>query len=312
MCNLLLGAAIGDALGVPFESCLSNNKELIAWDCSSYIGSAYHQLSPGQYSDDTIMQICVAESLIENSGFNPDHLSKKYVDVITSNPNRGYGGTTKLAISSLANNKHWSESGVNGSFGNGTAMRAPPFGIYFRNDLKSLIPAVKIDSAITHVSDDAEAGALAIAIAAYYAVNKDVSNLVDKICEFLPDCKTKSNIQKIKDLNIKKSNPILVFKALGTSANVSESVPSTLYAFLKFDNYMDGVIAIIKAGRDTDSNACMLGSLFAARDGCSSIPSHLINDVEDRDKLIKLDSLLYSELPPPKGGGFERSPSSPD
>jgi len=293
MCNLLLGAAIGDALGLPFEGTLSNNKELIDWDCLSYIGSIYHKLNPGQYSDDTIMQICVAESLIENSGFNPDLLSKKYVDVITSNPNRGYGGTTKLAISNLINKKHWSESGVNGSFGNGTAMRAPPFGVYFRNDLDALIAAVKIDSAITHVSDDAEAGALAIALATYYAVNKDTSNLIHKISEFLPDCKTKSNLQNIKDSNIKKSNPILVFKALGTSANVRESVPAVLYAFLKFDNYMDGVIAIIRAGRDTDSNACMLGSLFAARDGCSSIPYHLINDVEDRDRLIKLDSLLY-------------------
>ena len=293
MCNLLLGAAIGDALGLPFEGSLSNNKELIDWDSNSYLGSIYHQLTPGQYSDDTIMQICVAESLIENSGFNPDLLSKKYVDVILSNPNRGYGGTTKLAIANLASNKHWSESGVNGSIGNGAAMRAAPFGVYFKNDLKALIAAVKIDSAITHVSDDAEAGALIIAIATYYAVNNDTSNLIHKISEFLPDCKTKSNIKKLNKINIKTSSPTLMFKALGTSANVSESVPATLYAFLKFDNYMDGVIAIIRAGRDTDSNACMLGSIFAARDGCSSIPVHLINDVEDRDRLIKLDSLLY-------------------
>jgi ADP-ribosylglycohydrolase len=66
MSNVLLGTAIGDALGVPFESMLHTNPALEAWDGISFGDSEYHKLTAGQYSDDTQMSIIVAESLISN------------------------------------------------------------------------------------------------------------------------------------------------------------------------------------------------------------------------------------------------------
>jgi ADP-ribosylglycohydrolase len=98
-----------------------------------------------------------------------------------------------MAMQNLDSGKHWSESGIAGSYGNGTAMRAAPFGVYFRNDLRALVSIAKMDSAITHVSDDAEAGAIAIAVAAYYAVNDDIEDLLEKICEHLPNSKVKKH-----------------------------------------------------------------------------------------------------------------------
>ena len=153
MSNVLLGTAVADALGVPFESKLSNYELLLDWDGKSYLGSEHHKLLPGQFSDDTQMSLEVAESLIANQGFNPDDLAKRYVDWMVSGRARGWGKTTLLAVQNLMSGKHWSESGVPGSYGNGTAMRAAPFGIYFRDDLKTLIEVCKIDSRITHASE---------------------------------------------------------------------------------------------------------------------------------------------------------------
>src|SRR5574338_15573 len=186
MSNVLLGTAVGDALGVPFETKLANYEPLVAWDGKSYLGSEHHGLQPGQYSDDTQMSLMVAESLIENHGFNPDDLAERYVDWIVSGRARGYGKTTLLAITNLVNGKHWSESGIAGSYGNGTAMRAAPFGVYFRNDIHSLVAICKMDSAITHASEEAEAGAIAIGLAAAYAVNGDISNLLNDLWNILP------------------------------------------------------------------------------------------------------------------------------
>ena len=123
MSNVLLGTAIGDALGVPFETKLVNNPELVAWDGKTFLGSQHHHLEPAQYSDDTQMSIMVAESLIKY-GFNPQDLSERYVNSIVSGRARGYGKTTLLAVHNLMEGKHWSKSGVPGSYGNGTAMRA--------------------------------------------------------------------------------------------------------------------------------------------------------------------------------------------
>lgn len=293
MSNVLLGTAIGDALGVPFETMLLNNKELVEWDGKSFHGSIHHKLLPGQYSDDTQMSLMVAESLIDNSGFNPDDLSLRYVDWIVSGRARGYGRTTLMAVQNLVSGKHWSESGIAGSFGNGTAMRAAPFGVYFRNDIQSLVNICKIDSAITHVSEDAEAGSIAIGLASAYAVNNDLDNLLNKIWVHLPDSKIKNSIFSLGALVNSEVTPQQALRVLGTKANVRETVPAALYCFLKFDNYHEAVLTAIRAGGDTDTTAAIVGALFGAKLGMKSIDRSFYG-VEDFDRLVELDSQLYN------------------
>lgn len=295
MCNVLLGTAVGDALGVPFETKLANYELLVAWDGQSYLGSEHHRLKPGQYSDDTQMSLMVAESLIENHAFNPDDLAERYVDWIVSGRARGYGKTTLLAVQNLVNGKHWSESGIAGSYGNGTAMRAAPFGIYFRNDLQSLISICKMDSSITHASDEAEAGSIAIGVAAYYAVNRETEGLLDELWRILPDSKVKSTIYSLDSLiDSPYITPEQALRVIGTKADVRQTVPAALYCFLKFDNYHDAVLAAIKAGGDTDTTAAIVGALFGAKFGMKGINRDLIRAVEESDRLVELDSQLYN------------------
>lgn len=295
MSNVLLGTAVGDALGVPFEKKLSNFEGLVEWDGKTYLGSVHHKLTPGQYSDDTQMSLMVAESLIGNHGFNADDLAQRYMDWLVSGRARGYGKTTLLAVQNLQAGKHWSESGVAGSMGNGTAMRAAPFGVYFRNDKYSLVNICKIDSAITHASEEAEAGSIAIALAAYYAVNNDTEDLIDKIWEDLPNSKVKSSIYSLDALvNSEHITHQQALRVLGTKADVRETVPAALYCFLRFNNYHDAVVAAIKAGGDADTTAAIVGGLFGAKLGKSSIDDTIARGVEDYDKLVELDSQLYN------------------
>jgi ADP-ribosylglycohydrolase len=295
MSNVLLGTAIGDALGVPFETMLPNNALLVGWNGVKFLGSLHHKLLPAQYSDDTQMSLMVAESLIENSGFNPDDLSQRYVEWITSGRARGYGTTTLMSVHNLLSGKHWSESGIAGSYGNGTAMRAAPFGVFFRKDLQSLITAVKIDSAITHASDEAEAGALAIALAAFYAVNNDTDNLLEKIWVHLPDSKVKVSIYGLESLvNSDKITPQQALRVLGTKADVRETVPSALYCFIKSTSYHQSILHAIKAGGDTDTTAAIVGALSGIKFGIGGISKEFYV-VEDFDKLIQLDSQLYNK-----------------
>lgn len=295
MSNVLLGTAIGDALGVPFETKLANYEPLVAWDGKSYLGSEHHNLTPGQYSDDTQMSLMVAESLIENHGFSPDDLAEKYVDWIVSGRARGYGKTTLLAVTNLVNGKHWSESGIAGSYGNGTAMRAAPFGVYFRNDIHSLVSICKMDSAITHASDEAEAGSIAIGLAAAYAVNGDTSTLLDDLWQTLPASKVRSTIYSLDSLiESPYITPEQALRVIGTKADVRQTVPAALYCFLKFDNYHDAVLASIKAGGDTDTTAAVVGALFGAKYGMKVMDKDLVSGVEESDRLIELDSQLYN------------------
>jgi ADP-ribosyl-[dinitrogen reductase] hydrolase len=294
MSNVLLGTAIGDALGVPFETKLINNPELIKWDGKSFIGSQHHDLKPGQYSDDTQMSLMVAESLISNHGFNPQELSERYVDWIVSGRARGYGRTTLLAVHNLLEGKSYEDSGVPGSYGNGTAMRAAPIGVYFRDDFKEVVKVCKVDSAITHASEEAEAGSIAIAYAAALASQNDTEDLLDRVHGVLPESKVKSIIYSLNSLVKAKHIPAAAaLRVLGTKADVRQTVPSALYCFLRFNNYHDAILAAIKAGGDTDTTAAIVGGLFGAKLGMKAIDRSFYT-VEDFDRLIQLDSQLYN------------------
>jgi ADP-ribosyl-[dinitrogen reductase] hydrolase len=293
MSNTLLGGAIGDALGMPFETKLVNNPQLVEWDGKTFLGSKHHGLKAGQFTDDAQMQQMVAESLIKN-GFHPQDLSERYVEWLTSGRARGYGKTTLMAVHNLLEGKHWSQSGVPGSYGNGTAMRAAPFGVYFRDDLPMLIEACKIDSAITHASEEAEAGSIAIGLSAALAAQNDTDHLLDRIHKVLPDSKVKSIIYTLGSLVAATHIPASsALRVLGTKADVRQTVPAALYCFLKFDNYNEAVLAAIKAGGDTDTTAAIVGALFGAKLGIKAIdPIYYV--VEDFDRLIRLDSQLYN------------------
>lgn len=294
MVNVILGGAIGDALGMPFETRPATDEKLLEWDGKSYGSSPHHKLGPGQWTDDTQMSCLVAESLVEKKCFDPDDLSQRYVNWIDSGEARGYGRTTLIALNNIKKGIHWSESGVLDSYGNGTAMRAAPFGVFFRNDKYSLINVVKIDSAITHRSNEAEAGALAIALATYYIVNGDESNLLDKITSQLPKSQVKDKLASLDAMVRSQAKPADILKILGSKADVRQTVPAVLYCYLKFNNYQDAVEAAIRCGSDTDTTAAIVGALYGAKLGLNGIPANYVSQIEDKKKLMLLDAQLFS------------------
>jgi ADP-ribosylglycohydrolase len=94
-----------------------------------------------------------------------------------------------------------------------------------------------------------EAGGLAIALAAFYAVNNDTDNLLEKIWVHLPDSKVKVSIYGLESLvNSDKITPQQALRVLGTKADVRETVPSALYCFIKSTSYHQSILHAIKAG----------------------------------------------------------------
>lgn len=306
--NVLLCTAIGDALGMPFEGLASDNKSLATWDGKTFLPSRPRppsdygcslNVKPGQFTDDSQMSIMVSESLIENKRFNAKDLSTRYVDWIHSGRARGFGGTTKKAVDSLKAGNHWTKSGVEGSVGNGTAMRAAPFGVFYANkDFNDMFQAVKVDSAITHKSIEAEAGALAIAITTWLTVKKMSADVPAYLAVHLPDSVVKEKIfvalemAKLMRSNGKGKTDAQCLAELGTRADVRQTVPAAMYCYWRFDNYVDAVVAAIRAGGDCDTTAAIVGGIFGGRTKLGDIPKTWVRNVEDSAYLRQLDSRL--------------------
>jgi ADP-ribosyl-[dinitrogen reductase] hydrolase len=71
----LLGLAVGDALGATVEFMPPGSFELV----TDMIGGGPHRLQPGEWTDDTSMALCLAESLVECGGFDATDQMRRYV-----------------------------------------------------------------------------------------------------------------------------------------------------------------------------------------------------------------------------------------
>ena len=63
----ILGLAVGDAIGTTVETIPSGSFEPLR----QMIGGGRFNVLPGQWTDDTSMALCVAESVVECQGYNP-------------------------------------------------------------------------------------------------------------------------------------------------------------------------------------------------------------------------------------------------
>jgi len=71
----LLGLAAGDALGTTLEFMPPGSFTPV----KDIVGGGPFRLKPGQWTDDTSMALCLAESLVERKGFDPVDQLERYV-----------------------------------------------------------------------------------------------------------------------------------------------------------------------------------------------------------------------------------------
>src|SRR4051812_31938460 len=70
----LLGLAVGDALGTTLEFCVRDSYRPLR----DMIGGGPFGLRPGEWTDDTSMALCLAESLIERGGLDQQDLMGRF------------------------------------------------------------------------------------------------------------------------------------------------------------------------------------------------------------------------------------------
>ena len=274
----ILGGAVGDAFGVPFEgeSCPVNV-----------------ELKGQRISDDTQLTLATCEALIAtNCIVTPSIIASRFASWHENRRIHGMGASTYKALSELVAGEHWALVGRKGEFaaGNGAAMRIAP--LAFCLDPKESVARQQIRdvSRITHHHEEAYVGALAVTIAiraAWEGTWKGGSDLVPHVFESIPDSKVRDRLSEINQL--KPHTPIAdVARRFGCSGYVVESVPLALYAAQQIPRLRLGILLreLICAGGDTDTTASIAGQIAGTLLGEKQLRRHL---------LVQLDEFSFIE-----------------
>lgn len=290
----LLGTAVGDALGLPYEGLTRDRQRVL------YPVIDRHQLvfGKGMISDDTEHTCFVAQALIASAGnvdkFRDD-LAGRLQFWLLGLP-AGIGFATLKAIVRLWVGVSPQKSGVF-SAGNGAAMRVALLGVCFGDRPEYLREMVQAATRITHSDPKAEYGAMAVAIAAHVAsCGADIrpQDYGQLLHDRLPD----ASVEFFELMQLAVNSAVAgestqdfadsIGCTHGVSGYVYQTVPVMIQTWLRHQaNYRDGILEIMRCGGDTDTTAAILGGIIGARVGKAGIPRSWLNDLWEYPRSIK-------------------------
>lgn len=258
----MLGAIIGDLAGTKYEyqEFLDSRKEIINVERRKSILDTNVELITKEsfISDDSLLTIAIAEAIIYKRDYR--ETLKKYGQKYSENQEIREN-FFKSAFSPAFIKWAKSESNKNGtSHGNGAAMRVSPVAYLF-NDLDTVQHEALKTAIPSHDSFEAIKGAQSLASAIFLARQKKSKHAIKKYIMRRYEYELDYSLDELQKNN--------------TFNGTSEvTVPQAIFVFLESNDFEDSIRKAISIGGDTDTIACMVGSIAEAYYG---IPIELRN-----------------------------------
>lgn len=298
---VMVGHAVGDALGVPVEFCMREN--LKANPISDMVGYGTHSVPKGTWSDDTSMSLCALDSF-SASGIDLNKVIRNFVkwyydsDYTATGETFDIGNTCRDAIENYANGSPYNECGLFDDYsnGNGSLMRIHPFVLYFvKNKAELDLDLIHSASALTHAHLRSK---MACGIYSYVlrelllnprktsvesglgAAKKFYENY--KAVDGVVNCELQ-NFNRLFD-GIEKLNEDVI----KSSGYVVHTLEAAIWCLLTTDSYKDCVLKAVNLGGDTDTTAAVAGGLAGALYGYDAIPENWRNGLLKREYIEEL------------------------
>ena len=286
----LLGLAVGDAVGTTLEFKPPGSFKPI----SDMAGGGPFKLKPGEWTDDTSMALCLATSLLEKDGFDPEDQMDRYwrwrKEGYLSSNGRCFdiGNTVGEALNRYQQTGDPMAGSTNPhSAGNGSIMRLAPVPMFYYPDLAAALRYSAESSRTTHGAAECIdacrllAGIICRALSG--ASKEDI--LFGEADSFTGEPKIKL-IAQGEYRN--KSNS----KIRGTGY-VAESLEAALWCFDQTDTFESAILKAANLGDDADTTAAICGQVAGAFYGESGIPGKWLKKLAMREEISTLaDRLL--------------------
>jgi len=298
----LLGLACGDAVGTTVEFRPRGSFKPV----TDMVGGGPFSLNPGEWTDDTSMALCLAESLLANEGFDPRDQMERYCrwrdeGYLSSNGTCFDIGNT-ITGSLLRFNVTGDPLGGSvspRSAGNGSIMRLSPIPMFYVESPEAAVYYSAESSRTTHGAQEAVDGCRLFGmmiVKALLGFSKDMI-LFDKQESWLDRNTLSPNIKQIANGSYRDKGE----NDIRGSGYVVDSLEAALWCFYHTEDYRAAILRAVNLGDDADTTAAVCGQLAGAYYGVTGIPNEWLTKLAGRDLIETLASRLYEEryLPSP-------------
>jgi ADP-ribosyl-[dinitrogen reductase] hydrolase len=273
----ILGLALGDALGAPFEFRRAHDipSPLPAYELP------WMDRPPGSWTDDTAMARNLWNSLVANGGsLDTDDVLRRHLEWLESPP-PDVGNQTVAALrehqrgSPNAAEAVFDRRGPEVSAGNGSVMYCAPLGLAYADRADDLLEAAPALSAITHWDERCKTACVAVTLTAAALVRGDD-----------PESAVRAALARVAG---REGGEELDY--LTGAAGVERPIDGPDQGFALFTAgvalraageawpFDDGLREIVALGGDTDTNAAVAGALLGALHGIDALPSHWLDSL---------------------------------
>jgi ADP-ribosylglycohydrolase len=295
----LLGLAVGDALGTTLEFKPPGTFTPI----TDMIGGGPFHLKPGEWTDDTSMALCLAESLIERRGFDAkdqmDRCCRWHEQGYLSSTGRCFdiGNTVASALAAYRRTGNpFSGSESPDSAGNGSLMRLAPIPLFFASNPEQAIHYAGESSRTTHGAK------AAVDSCRYYAGliigalrGRKKSELLSPyffpgdVSDYWQKNPLDPKIAAIAAGSFKRKEP----PDIKGTGYVVESLEAALWAFDRSESFREGALLAVNLGNDADTTGAIYGQIAGAFYGANQIPAEWKANLAMRNFVMeKVDQLL--------------------
>lgn len=288
----LIGLAVGDCMGVPAEFKRPGTFEPI----QELRGGGVFDLKIGEYTDDTAMALCLAESLLECNGFDAEDQMKRYVrwyreGYLSSNGTCfDIGNATCEALETFEQTGDpFSGSTDPYSAGNGSIMRLAPVPLFYDGDMKKAIHLSVESSRTTHAAPevlDACRYFSGLILGALQEENKEtlLSPLYTPVKGTWESFPLSERLFEVANGSFKEKQP----PDIQGSGYVVKSIEAALWAFYHSNSFTEGLLKAVNLGDDADTTGAIYGQLAGAYYGIEEVPEEWSQHVVNHEYILKL------------------------
>ncbi len=295
----LLGLAVGDAVGTVAEFKPRGSFPPV----TDMTGGGTWGLQPGQWTDDTSMALCLADSLIACGGFDAADQMSRYVRwwkegyLSSTGACFDIGNATRDALSRYRDTgEPFAGSTDPYSAGNGSLMRLAPAPLFFASDPELAIGMSAESSRTTHAATtcvDACRYFGGLLVGAVQGVDK--ATLLSPRYSPVPGLWESgtgglcAQIDEIATGSFKTKQP----PEIVGSGYVVKSLEAALWAFHHSTDFRDGCLLAVNLGDDADTTAAIYGQIAGVYYGVDGIPTEWRERVAKGALIIQLADGLW-------------------